>query len=66
MVVKEERYQLTFSRFNTDSSGVSDHYTFKGNDLAVVLSQLPLAIATVMKKEQIATMRNITDDDIPF
>jgi len=65
---QEPKYLLTLSRFNTDHTGISDHYVLKGEDLAVVLSQLPLAVATICKKESDAKrlVRIREDDDIPF
>lgn len=63
------KYQLTFTRYNTDKSGVSFTETFNSDNLVEMLSRLPLAVATVCKLEEDSAIREVyrkIDDDIPF
>lgn len=64
-----EKYQITFTRFNTDKSGVAQHYTFNDDSLIKILTSLQIAIATVCKLEYDANLAEIyrkNTDDIPF
>lgn len=64
-----EKYQITFTRFNTDKSGVAQHYTFNDDSLIKILTSLQIAIATVCKLEEdnaIHKSNLLNDEDIPF
>ena len=70
--IKTSKYHLTLIRFDTDNSGITSIDKFQGDNLREVLSQLPMAVATICAREQehaelsAHTRGLINDDDIPF
>lgn len=58
--------EITITRDNTAEIGIPDYIKLEAKNLTQLLSQLPLAIATHVKKVEQDMRLILNDDDIPF